>query len=758
MKAQIASRNEKKLEKASKSLDAAVFLKGMDRIAAFLEDEPGRILGRHLLKENDRCVVNAYLPRAQTAWVRFGKSLSQKKAMKKIHPSGFYQALFDDLKDLESYKIGSQDADGYQTEVHDPYAFPTNITDEDVYLYGEGNHFRSYERLGAHLCTVNGVAGVHFAVWAPNAKSVSLIGNFNHWMPGSHPMMRVHFSGIWALFIPGLNEDEIYKFAIKTPEGNVLEKSDPYGFFAELRPHTASIVTSLEKHQWRDDAWMASRDQGNFLEEPMSVYEVHLGSWRRDEKTDWGFMNYRDLAHQLVDYVKEMGFTHIQLMPITEHPLDMSWGYQVINYYAPTSRFGKPEDFMYFVDHCHQNGIGVILDWVPSHFPKDMHGLNCFDGRQIYAYENWKKGEHREWGTLVFDYGRHEVKNFLISNALFWLDKYHLDGLRVDAVASMLYLDYSRKHDEWEPNMFGGNEHLEAIDFLKKFNEVVHLYHPGVVTIAEESTAWGGVSRPTYLGGLGFSMKWNMGWMHDSLVYFSKDAAYRKWHQGMLTFSLLYAFTENFVLPISHDEVVHGKGSLLGRMPGDEWQQLANLKLFMAYMFTHPGKKLLFMGSEFAQVCEWNHDQSLEWHVLNFDRHRHCQQLVKDLNHLYRSHRALYERDFDSDGFEWIDFSDADQCVISYVRLSRKKDQMMMVVSNMTPVPRHNYRIGVPQEGFYKEVLNTDAKEYGGSGIGNLGGVHSEQVTCHGRPYSVNVQLPPLAVCVFLLEPKRKRQ
>jgi 1,4-alpha-glucan branching enzyme len=494
---------------------------------------------------------------------------------------------------------------------------------------------------------------------------------------------------------------------------------------------------------------MRSRTQKKSLDIPISIYEVHLGSWKRDEKTGWGFLSYRELARQLVDYVKAMGYTHIELMPVMEHPLDESWGYQVVNYYAPTSRFGRPEDFMYFIDICHQNGIGVILDWVPAHFPKDMHGLNDFDGRQIYAYENWKKGEHPEWGTLVFDFGRNEVRNFLISNALFWLDKYHVDGLRVDAVASMLYLDYSRKPGEWEPNRFGGHENLEAIDFLKKFNEVVHGRFPGILTIAEESTAFSGVSRPTSMGGLGFSLKWNMGWMHDTLEYVRKDPIYRSHHQGMLSFSLLYAFSENFALPFSHDEVVYGKRSLLDKMPGDVWQKFANLRLLLGYMYAHPGKKLLFMTDDFGQWSEWDAGRSLDWHLLTEEPHQKINRFVRDLNAFYRSHRALFEADFEPQGFEWVDFSDANASVISFLRLSRDREELLLFTCNMTPVPRPGYRIGVPRSGFYREVLNSNAAEYGGSGTGNFGGVHSENISWHGRPFSIRVDLPPLAVNAF---------
>jgi len=722
----------------------------IEKIVGSSEDEPFEILGPHCLPEENSIVINAFLPRAKKAWVERKGKKSSKKEMNRIHDHGFFQAVFPGESKIFSYQLGFQDDAGFSSEFEDPYAFKTEISDFDLYLLEQGTHFESYEKFGANLKEFHGVSGVHFSVWAPNAKSVSLIGNFNHWVREAHPMMRIHFSGVWGLFVPGLKEGEVYKYAIRSKSDNqVYVKADPYAFQAELRPHTASVVATLGGFLWKDQEWMRQRTETDPLSKPMSVYEVHLGSWKREEKNNWGFMNYRELAHQLVDYVKEMGYTHVEFLPITEHPLDESWGYQVVSYYAPTSRFGKPEEFMYLVDHCHLNNIGVILDWVPAHFPKDEHGLNRFDGRQIYAYEGWKKGEHRDWGTLIFDYGKNEVKNFLISNALFWLDKYHIDGLRVDAVASMLYLDYSRKDGEWEPNAFGGRENLEAVDFLKQFNEVVHDRHPGIVTIAEESTAWPGVSRPTYLSGLGFSIKWNMGWMHDALEYFSKEPVFRKYHQGMLTFALLYAFSENFMLPISHDEVVYGKRSLLEKMPGDDWQKFANLRLFYAFMFAHPGKKLLFMGCDMAQRREWSVGQSLDWHLLHEEAHRQIQELVKSLNHLYQKIPAFYEQDFKSSGFEWIDFTDADASVLSFIRWSADHKECLIFAFNMTPIPRLGYRIGVPQKGFYDEILNTDAAEFGGTGMGNWGGVQTEDEQCHGRPFSIHLNLPPLGANIF---------
>ncbi len=623
------------------------------------------------------------------------------------------------------------------------------ITDFDLYLLGEGNHFKSYEKFGARVLDADGLQGVYFALWAPHAQVVSIVGNFNAWQTNAHPMRRIDASGVWDLFIPGLKEGAIYKYAILNPEHHWQLKADPYAFQAELRPNTASMICSLDKYQWSDDTWMEGRSKEKWTERPMSIYEVHLGSWRR--KSNGQFPNYRQLADDMVAYVLSMGYTHIELLPVMEHPLDESWGYQIINYYAPTSRFGAPDDFMYLIDTCHQNNIGVILDWVPGHFPKDDHGLANFDGRQIYAYPNWKKGEHKEWGTFVFDFGRREVANFLISNANFWFDKYHVDGLRVDAVASMLYLDYARNPGQWEPNEFGGHENLEAIEFIKRLNTVVHVDHPGILMIAEESTSWPRVTHPVHEGGLGFDMKLNMGWMHDTLDYFSKDPIYRKYHQGQLTFSLVYAFSENFILPISHDEVVYGKKSLLSKMPGDHWQKFANLRLFLTYMFAHPGKKLLFMTNDLGQWQEWDAHGVLDWEVLGCEMNRKWQIFIKDLQVLYKTYPPFYCQDSDFYGFEWIDFSDIDQSVLSFLRWSRDYSQVLIFTFNMTSVPRYAYRVGVPYKGFYREILNSDALEYGGGGIGNFGGVSTENEGCHGRPCSVKLNLPPLGANIFYL-------
>ena len=624
------------------------------------------------------------------------------------------------------------------------------LSDFDLYLIGEGTHYKSYEKLGAHIRKIKGKSGVHFAVWAPNAETVSVIGDFNKWNKKRHPMRLSGNSGIWELFIPGIGEGEIYKFWVKSKFNNYAEeKADPYGFYFEVRPKSASIVADINKHKWTDNAWMTQRQGKNWLESPVSIYEVHFGSWVRMAEENNRLLTYRELAQNLIPYVKEMGYTHIELMPVMEHPLDESWGYQVIGYFAPTSRFGTPEDFMYFVDQCHLNNIGVILDWVPAHFPKDPHGLASFDGTCLYEHADPRKGEHRDWGTLIFNYGRNEVSNFLISNVLFWLEKYHIDGLRLDAVASMLYLDYSRQPGDWLPNIHGGNENLEAIAFLKKFNEVVHQQHPGVLTIAEESTAWTMVSRPTYLGGLGFSLKWNMGWMHDTLVYFTKDPVHRKYHHNNLTFSLLYAFTENFVLVLSHDEVVHGKRSILDKMPGDFWQRFANLRLLYGLMYSHPGKKLLFMGGEIGQWVEWRSNESLEWQLLQYEPHLKLQRFVKDLNSLYKQEPALYEIDFHPAGFEWIDFNDWEHSAVSFMRKAKNPDDFVVVALNFTPVPRGGYRIGVPKEGFYKELINSDSGIYWGSNTGNSGGVHAEPVPWHGEPFSLNLTIPPLGMVIL---------
>ena len=620
----------------------------------------------------------------------------------------------------------------------------SSFTDMDIYLFKEGNHFRLYENLGAHLC--NG--GVRFAVWAPNAKSVSVIGEFNNWDKKAHPLSpRQDETGIWEGFIEEIDAGTLYKYHIVSNYNNYeVDKGDPYAFYWERPPKTASIVWDLN-YEWKDEKWMKERVKHNSFKSPMSIYEVHLGSWRRFPEEGNRFLTYRELASFLPNYAKEMGFTHVEFLPIMEHPFYGSWGYQTLGYFAPTARYGTPQDFMYLIDVLHQNNIGVILDWVPSHFPNDGHGLVFFDGTHLYEHADPRKGFHPDWKSCIFNYGRNEVRNFLISSALFWLDKYHVDGIRVDAVASMLYLDYSRKDGEWIPNEYGGRENLEAIHFLKRFNEEIYRNYPDVQTIAEESTAWPQVTRPTYLGGLGFGMKWNMGWMHDTLEYFSKDPIFRQYHHNQLTFSIWYAFFENFVLPLSHDEVVYGKGSLIAKMPGDDWQKFANLRALLGYQWLHPGKKLLFMGGELGQWREWNHESSIDWHLLEYPNNEGIRRWVRDLNRLLSSEPALYERDFENTGFEWVDFSDWESSVISFLRKS--ENETVLVVCNFTPIPHYNYRIGVPSGGFWKEILNSDAKEYGGSGHGNFGGLEATPVPIHGRFHSLVMTLPPLSVIVF---------
>jgi 1,4-alpha-glucan branching enzyme len=629
----------------------------------------------------------------------------------------------------------------------------TLITEYDVYLFREGTHTRLYEKLGSHIAEFDGVQGVHFAVWAPNAEYVSVIGDFNGWNKFSHPLKkRQDDSGIWFGFIPEIKKGSLYKYYVV--KGNYkIDKADPFAFFSEMPPKTASVIWDFD-YKWEDEKWIKNgRKKFNSLKSPISIYEVHIGSWRRVPEEGNRFLTYRELAYYLVEYLKEMEFTHVEFLPVMEHPFYPSWGYQITSYFAPTSRYGTPEDFMFLIDILHRNNIGVILDWVPSHFPQDGHGLAFFDGTHLYEYEDSRKRYHPDWGSFIFDYSKGEVRSFLLSSAHFWLEKYHADGLRVDAVASMLYLDYSRRPGEWVPNIYGGKENLEAIDFIKKLNETVFRDFPDVQMIAEESTAWPGVSRPTYVGGLGFSMKWNMGWMHDTLFYFSKDPIYRKYHHDRITFSIWYAFSENFVLPLSHDEVVHGKGSLIAKMPGDDWQKFANLRLLFGYMWFHPGKKLLFMGGEFGQWREWNHDSSLDWHLLDDKKnplanfHRGLQRWIKDLNRVYRNEPDLYEFDFEPSGFEWVDFNDVEKSIISFLR--KGKENCCLVVCNFTPVPRFNYRIGVPFGGFWEEILNSDSEFYGGSGLGNMGGVLAEEIKFHGRNFSVSLILPPLSILVF---------
>ncbi len=701
-----------------------------------------RILGPHVVRPKRGLLqweVCAFLPQAASVSVVIDGAATP---MERRHPAGLFTAAFDGSP--VPYRLRLVDASGDVNEIDDPYRFPLLMTEFDIHLHGEGTNYESYRSMGAHLATVEGIAGTRFAVWAPNAEVLSLVGDFNWWDTRRHPM-RKRTGGIWEIFIPGLGEGAAYKYFVRNGAYQQM-KADPYGYASEVPPKSASIVYRLDQYTWGDAEWLKLRGETDWLRAPISIYEVHLESWLKGPAGE--ILSYRELAKKLVPYVKQLGYTHIELMPIAEHPFSGSWGYQVIGYYAPTSRFGPPHDFKFFVDTCHQAGIAIIVDWVPAHFPKDAHGLARFDGTACYEHDDPRKGEHLDWGTLIFNFGRNEVREFLISNALFWLKEYHIDGLRVDAVASMLYLDYSRKAGEWIPNQYGGNENLEAIDFLRRFNELAHEV-PGATTFAEESTAFGGVSRPVYLNGLGFTFKWNMGWMHDMLDYFSKDPIYRKYHQNDLSFSMVYAFTENFVLPISHDEVVHGKGSLLKKMPGDEWQRFANARAFLAYMYAHPGKKLLFMGSEIGQYEEWNYANSIRWDLLQWDVHRKLQFLVQELNRFYRAEPALYEVDFTWPGFEWIDFSDAEHSVIAFMRRAAKREDYLLFCCNFTPAVLKGYEFGVPDAGFYREVFNTDSEIFGGSNVGNSPGAASKPGLRHGREQCISITLPPLAVVVF---------
>jgi 1,4-alpha-glucan branching enzyme len=719
----------------------------LEAIVGGYHGDPFAVLGLHAVSGDGKrqWEIRAFLPQAKQAEVALdGTSV----AMERIHPAGIFIVRLH--QQPGRYRLRITDYEDRVSEMEDVYRFPPLLSDFDLHLHGEGTNYESYNALGAHLTTVEGVSGTRFAVWAPNALVVSVVGDFNDWDARRHPM-RLRTGGVWEIFIPGVGPGMRYKYMVKSRfHGYSQLKADPYGFWMETPPKSASIVADLDSYEWHDQEWMQKRANVPLLDSPISIYEVHLGSWLKGENHQP--LSYRELAVKLVEYVKYMGYTHIELMPIAEHPYAPSWGYQLTGYYAPTSRYGEPQDFMYFVDCCHQAGIGVIMDWVPAHFPKDAHGLGFFDGTALYEHEDWRRGEHRDWGTLIFNFGRNEVRSFLISNAMFWLKKYHIDGLRVDAVASMLYLDYSRKPGEWIPNIYGGNENLEAIDFLRKTNEIVHQV-PGVFTVAEESTAFPGVSRPVYLNGLGFTMKWNMGWMHDMLLYFERDPIFRKYHQNDITFSMLYAFTENFVLPISHDEVVYGKRALLSKMPGDEWQRFANVRAFLSYMYGHPGKKLLFMGCEIGQTSEWNYESQVEWWLLDYEIHRKLQRFCRELNRLYRSEPAMYEVDFQHWGFEWIDFHDSENSIISFVRRARRTDDYLVFVCNFTPVPHQNYRIGMPEPGLHLEIFNSDAEIFGGSNMGNAGRVQAEPTPSHGRPASAALTLPPLAVIV--LKPAR---
>ncbi len=725
----------------------------IDAVARGEHGDPFAVLGPHAVREGGRqaVAIRAFLPRAEKVTVIPTGQNPAPRPMERLHPAGFFEAVYPNRRSLFPYRLEVLDREDGRRVQEDVYRFGSRLSDYDLHLMGEGRHYRAYEKLGAHLTEMDGAAGVSFAVWAPNARRVSVVGEFNGWDGRVHPMRLHPGNGIWEIFIPGLGAGTVYKFEVKAKSGAELAlKADPYTFAFELdTPRTASVVTDLG-YEWGDQEWMAIRADRNALDAPIAIYEVHLGSWMRVPEEGDRFLTYRELARRLGEYVTRMGYTHVELLPVMEHPFYGSWGYQPIGLYAPTRRYGSPADFMAFVDALHRQGIGVILDWVPAHFPRDPHGLVYFDGTHLYEHEDPRLGEHPEWGTLIYNFGRHEVTNYLIGNALYWLDRYHIDGLRVDAVASMIYLDYARKPGEWIPNRYGGNESLEAIAFLKQFNEVAYASSPGIMTIAEESTAWPGVSRPTHLGGLGFGFKWNMGWMHDMLTYISKDPVYRKYHHNDLTFSLLYAWHENFILPLSHDEVVYGKGSLHRKMPGDDRQKFANLRAFYGYMYGHPGKKLLFMGGEFGQTREWYHEESLDWHLLGMGPyHAGLQRLCQDLNHLYRREPAMHQVDFESTGFEWIDCSDWEGSIVSFVRRARDPEEFLVFVSNFTPVVRHGYRIGAPRGGVYRELLNTDAAVYGGGDVGNAGGVWADPVPHHGRSHSLVLTLPPLATLVL---------
>ena len=712
--------------------------------------DPFTLLGAHqvTLKTGPALVIRALLPGAKNVNI-LDLDPERKIEATLIDDKGLFEAAITGTREISPYRLKVDFGAGLTSTFYDCYSFWPVLTEDDLYLFNQGNHYRIYEKLGAHPLVHQGVRGVFFAVWAPSATRVSLIGDFNQWNGLRHQMRSRGASGVWELFVPHLSQGLLYKFEIRAQDGTLLIKSDPFAFHFERRPKTAAIVHDLDNFTWTDQEWMAKRASQNPLNRPTAIYEVHLGSWRRRVEDDNRWLTYSEAADELIPYVRDMGFNYIQFLPLAEHPFDASWGYQVTGYYAATSRFGTPQDLMYLIDRCHSEGLGVLLDWVPAHFPKDPHALEYFDGTHLYEHADPRQGLHRDWDTLIFNYGRDEVRNFLTANALFWLDKYHIDGLRVDAVASMLYLDYSREEGDWIPNRYGGRENLEAIEFIKNLNTKVFELFPGVVTIAEESTAWPGVTRPVHLGGLGFMFKWNMGWMHDMLTFMSKNPVHRRFHMDKLTFALIYAFHENFVLPLSHDEVVHGKASLLSKMPGDDWQKFASLRLLLGYMYGEPGKKTLFMGAELGQWSEWDHDKGLEWDLLQYESHRGMQRFVRDLNRVYCSEPALFEQDFDPEGFEWIDFRDSDANVVSFIRKGKDPDQVLVFVFNFTPVPRMDYRIGVPGEGFYREVINSDAAIYGGSNMGLKGGISADDRPWHNQPSSLCMSIPPLGMLIL---------
>jgi 1,4-alpha-glucan branching enzyme len=715
--------------------------------------DPHALLGAHPDGDGGT-IVRAWRPGAEHVAVHLDGG--QATGCELVHEAGVWAAHVDGVKPPLRYTVQTRYPDGLEVTAPDAYAFGPTVGELDLHLAGEGRHEEIYEHLGAHLREVDGVAGTAFAVWAPSARAVAVVGDFNSWDGRLHPMRSLGSSGIWELFLPGVGEGALYKFELRTQGGALRVKTDPYARRVEVSPKTASIVTRSH-HEWADAEWVAERGRQVQHERPMSVYEVHLGSWRRDPGNPERLLDYTEIADQLAAYATDMGFTHVELLPVMAHPFTGSWGYQVTGYFAPDPRLGGPDDLKAFIDRMHEHGVGVLLDWVPAHFPKDDWALARFDGTALYEHEDPRRGAHPEWGTLVFNFGRNEVRNFLLASGLFWCRDYHADGLRVDAVASMLYLDYSRKAGEWVPNEFGGREDLEAVAFLKELNTVLHAREPGVISAAEESTAWPGVSRPTYVGGLGFGFKWNMGWMHDTLDYFSHDPIHRRYHHHELTFSLMYAFSENFILPLSHDEVVHGKGTIYSRMPGDHWQKLANVRALYAFQWAHPGKQLLFMGQEFAQQQEWSAERSLDWHLLDetgpdgAPTHAGVQALVRDLNHAYRDEPALWQRDGDPEGFFWIEANDAENSVVAFARTSRE-GRVLVCVMNLTPVPREGYRVGLPRGGRWREVINTDAQQYGGSGLGNMGAVEAEDLPWHHQPHSAAMTLPPLGVLWFAPE------
>ena len=722
----------------------------INRIINAEHSDPHVILGLHEYEKDgaDVLAIRTFYPGAKRITLTDPADETFICELEQIHEDGFFEKVITERSKWFRYKLKIEDYEANTWSTFDSYSFPRVLSELDLHLFGEGTHYQIYDKLGAHPKTLDGVEGVAFALWAPNAKRVSVIGEFNNWDGRRNQMRMLSNSGVWEIFIPGLVKYDKYKYEIKTSDGRILQKTDPYGNFAELRPSTASLIYDINNYKWKDSKWIKNRNENSPLAGPVNIYEVHLGSWKYKEDED-RFYSYVELADELVDYVKQMGYTHIELMPIEEFPFDGSWGYQVTGYYSPTSRYGNPEEFMYFIDKCHQNGIGVILDWVPAHFPKDAHGLAKFDGTALYEHEDPKKGEHPDWGTLIFNFGRKEVKNFLIANALFWIEKYHLDGLRVDAVASMLYLDYGKYDGQWISNEYGGRENTDAVELMKHMNSVILGKHPNIIMAAEESTAWAGVSRPVASGGLGYNLKWNMGWMNDFLSYIEKDPVHRKFHHSNLTFGMVYAYSENFVLVLSHDEVVHGKRSLIDKMPGDIWQKCANLRLSYSYMYGHPGKKLLFMGSEFGHFREWSEAKQMDWFLLEYKHHAQIKLFVRDLNELYKNERAFWYDDFKGTGFEWVNCGDWERSTLSFIRKTNKAEDTLLFVCNFTPVPILSQKVGVPHAGMYTEILNSDSEEYGGGGVINSSALITENSECDKRDYNITVDIPPLGAAIF---------